>query len=283
MVGLVALIAPIPGMPPVAPILAQHGAAKAERPDGNTLVRPSLILEHSALVPGETSYLGVRLVMHDSWHVYWRNHGDSGLPPQITFEAVEGLTIGQPQWPTPERYITGGEVLDYIYENEVTLIFPVAVSPSLKPGSTVTIRAQLEWLVCKEMCLPGEATVELSAPVAASASVGTQARYFEHARARHPVPIDKASIPVGVAWEGHTLVLSSPQADELTFFPYESDADVYPQDMIASGHRKAGELRLRYNEGVEDVASVDGVLVVRRDGKAYHVLIKAPTERPSGS
>lgn len=283
MVGLVALIAAIPGISPASHALAQHGAAKADRLDGNTLVRPSLTLEHTALVPGETSHLGVRLVMHEGWHIYWRNHGDSGLPPEVTFEAVDGLVIGKPQWPTPKRYITGGEVLDYIYENEVVLVFPVEVASSLRPGSTVTLRAMLEWLVCKEMCLPGDGAVELTVPVAASAARSADARLFDQARASHPVPLDRAPVPVGVAWKGRTLVLSSSGADELTFFPYESDANVYPQDMIAGGHRKGDELHIRYDDAVRNVAAVHGVLAVRRDGKDYYVLIEAPTEDRAGS
>ena len=68
-----------------------------------THVRVEMGLDRSAIPPGGGATIGVRFVIEDGWHLYWRNNGDSGLPIGVTFEAPEGVRIGPIQWPAPER------------------------------------------------------------------------------------------------------------------------------------------------------------------------------------
>ena len=41
-----------------------------------------LAAENVAAAPGETVTLALMQELEDHWHVYWRNPGDSGLPPE---------------------------------------------------------------------------------------------------------------------------------------------------------------------------------------------------------
>ncbi len=43
------------------------------------------------------------MMMRQNWHVYWRNPGDSGLPPEVAWTLPAGFSAGPLQWPAPSR------------------------------------------------------------------------------------------------------------------------------------------------------------------------------------
>ena len=60
------------------------GPAPAEAP--GPLVQARLVAEKAALVPGDGNWIALHLRMRDGWHVYWKNPGDSGLPPRLVWQ-----------------------------------------------------------------------------------------------------------------------------------------------------------------------------------------------------
>jgi len=144
-----------------------------------------LVAERDALVPGGTTELALHFDLEDHWHVYWKNPGASGLPLEIEWELPEGYEVGEIRWPAPERIPLGG-LVNYGYEEEVTFVVPLSVPASLETGGEQVIRAEASWLICKEICLPGDAEFELRLPVAESAGPGPKAALFEAARASLP-------------------------------------------------------------------------------------------------
>lgn len=239
--------------------------------EGDRLVKAALISEQSALVPGGRGTLGVHLKIEPQWHVYWRNNGDSGVPVGVTFLQVPGLKIGECQWPAPVRHISDGEILDYVHEGEVTLLFPVELESGAKAGGTIDIKAKVDWLVCKDLCLPGGAEVSISLPVAATASAGADAGRFTEARRTHP-RAPKAG-EVSTQWSGRTLEVRSTGATGLTFFPYESDAGVLPVDMLKAGQVRGASMKLEYTEEVDRASRVRGLLVVERGDQHEYLLV----------
>ena len=137
------------------PVKAQHLTAE-------------LVSLGPAIAPGGTQEVGLVLTLDEHWHVYWINPGDSGEPPHIAWTLPEGLSAGDLRFPIPER-LPLGPLMDFGYEDEVA--FPVAISaaPTVKPGP-VHLDAQVTWLVCAEVCIPGKAhlgidlTVQPGAP-----------------------------------------------------------------------------------------------------------------------
>lgn len=164
--------------------LAAGGAVRAA-PVQATHTTVELIAEHAAIVPGESFNLAVRFVMEDHWHIYWQNPGASGLATTIGWTLPAGIQAGEIQWPTPERIELGG-LINYGYEEEAVFIIAMQAAEDVRPGQTLTIRADLFWLICKEACLPGEASLEISLPVATRAALSDEASAFEQARARQP-------------------------------------------------------------------------------------------------
>jgi thiol:disulfide interchange protein DsbD len=158
----------------------------AEKP-----VSASLVAEHSALAPGRTTTVALRLVHEAHWHTYWRNPGVAGLPTTIAWELPAGFAAGPIQWPAPEITDTGG-LLTYGYGSDLLLLVDIAVPATAVPATAVTLRAKAEWLTCKESCVPGAAKLALTLPVAAEAGADPLwAARIAAARAAVPQPTDR--------------------------------------------------------------------------------------------
>lgn len=263
-VAVVALAAVVPA-----------AADPADPPPGNEHASVRMVCSTDALVPGGETLLGLTFEVEEGWHLYWRNNGDSGMPITFDFEAPQGVEIGEARWPVPERYPQMGFLLDYILEDEVTLVFPVRASAELGAES-IRITADVRWLVCEEMCLPGEQEVSLDLPVRASARPSPDAGLLSSAARRMPVPMDDYGPDrVRSSWSGNELVMVVPGATALTFYPYESET-LQPEDMVERGTVTGNVLRIAYPAKVEDAPSVAGVLEVDRGGKKESVIVDVP-------
>lgn len=279
-VGAVAFAAAVGSGPSAGPVAAAR--AGDEIPDGNKLVTPRVILEQTALVPGQTAYLGVEFRIEPQWHIYWRNNGDSGMPPAIEFTLGEGLSLGECQWPAPKRYLQPGDILDYIYEDRVTLIFPLTVGPEVKPGASVDVKAVIDWLVCKDMCVPGSAEVVTTLPVAATAEASADAPLFAAARKTHPRAASELGLTLATSWAERMLTLRVDGAEELTFFPHESDDGVTPVNILEAGTARSSSLALEYDEAADRAERVKGVLAVRKNGAVSHVQVDVAGPKAGG-
>ncbi|MEE2988018.1 MAG: protein-disulfide reductase DsbD domain-containing protein [Verrucomicrobiota bacterium] len=142
-----------------------------------------LISEYDAIVPGQSFDLAVRFDLEEGWHIYWENPGDSGLATVVDWVLPENIVAGEMQWPPPERIFLGG-LVNYGYEKEAVFIVTFQAPEDLKLGSELAITADLFWLICKENCLPGEATLNLVLPVASKAEPSALATAFVEARNR---------------------------------------------------------------------------------------------------
>ena len=131
-------------------------------------VAAELIARDASAQPGSTTFLGVRLSMDEHWHTYWKNCGDFCQPTAIKWTLPAGVTAGAIQWPYPERY-SADDVTTYGYEGEVLLQIPVTVSKDVKPGTSIDLKANVSWLMCMDMCIPGSAALALSLPVTVDA------------------------------------------------------------------------------------------------------------------
>lgn len=228
-------------------------------------VHAELVSETSALVPGQLTWLGVRLIHEPHWHTYWINPGDSGLPTKLSWTLPAEMHAGAIDWPAPRRFDVGG-LYNFGYDGDVLLPVPLDVSSRMRIGTTAPIAVTARWLVCREECIPGEATLALELPVAAGArpDVRSQAA-FVAARAARPrlaswrgsARLDDAHIVVTLT--GGNL----PAADALDVYVIERQAVTYAPPAVAA---HAGMLTLTFAKSEYFVApppTLDLVLAVR--------------------
>ncbi len=140
----------------------------------NNKVGIVLVAEQTTIVPGQAFWVGIKQDIPPHWHTYWRNPGDSGLATTVEWTLPAGFTADDISWPTPQR-LNYEKAVNFGYENQV--ILPVKITPpaDIKTGENINLTADINWLVCADVCIPEQATVSLKLPVAATASVNNAA------------------------------------------------------------------------------------------------------------
>ena len=228
---------------------------------------------------GGTIALGLSQVMQPGWHTYWRNPGESGEPTTLAWTLPQGITASEINWPHPER-IPFGELANYGYSNRVLLPVDVTLPAGLVPGTQVTLRVEATWLACKDICVPENATLELTLPVVEGEPQANPQWRDDFARAREAQPLKDGpfSARFDVRAGNVTLYFEPPAGarndpEGILFFPFtrgliKASAPQVPQ---AAGDGFAMRLppgwRLRDPAQLEATKAIEGVLVVpARDG-----------------
>lgn len=140
-----------------------------------------LIAKSTAVDQDGNVTLGVEFNLNPGWHIYWRSPGDAGLPPEFNFSKSDNLESVNVEWPSPLRF-TFEEVTTVGYKDYV--IFPVRVSAKNKTKDLTAV-LNLNYLVCKDICLPQKAELKLSLP-AGSAKPSSYVNAIEKFEKRVP-------------------------------------------------------------------------------------------------
>jgi thiol:disulfide interchange protein DsbD len=287
-VALGAAIAPAANGQPAPPGAASAPArVGAQRVDA---VEVELVAERTALRAGASVDLGLRLRHDPHWHTYWRNPGDSGLATQLALTGPAGARFGSLRWPAPKR-LWVGPLANYGYEDEVVLPFEVAL-PRDFAASRARVEAHAMWLVCKDVCIPGEARVAIELPVAAADAPeparSAHAPLFEAAAARLPDPA--AALVGGAHRDAGAMVLSFATPPGLAavaraeFFPYGEGVVAAPAPQTLSRTQAGWRLDLVLADGARPPDSIEGVLVA--DGRPFELraeTVAAPAPAATGA
>jgi DsbC/DsbD-like thiol-disulfide interchange protein len=125
---------------------------------------PSLAGERVDLIAGiafaadRPKLFGIRMVMKDGWHTYWRSPGDSGIAPRFDWSGSKNVAEVKLLWPAPERFDAEGD-MTVGYRSEV--IWPVLVRAA-DAGKPVTLDLKMSYGICSDICVPGEAHLTLA-------------------------------------------------------------------------------------------------------------------------
>ena len=202
-------------------------SAAAAAPVKTAHVEAELVAAKTAIVPGERFTVALRLAIEKDWHTYWQNPGDSGLPTTLAWTLPTGIDAGPIQWPPP-KVLPVGPLVNYGYEGEVLHLVEMNPQRMLADGSTVTLAARAEWLVCKEVCIPEGADLTLSMAVAPSASLDPRwGSAIVAAQAALPRPL--AGWQASGSGSGASIKLmlvppaGSAEPGTIRFFPYVAD------------------------------------------------------------
>ncbi len=249
-------------------------------------VASQLVSQTSGVAPGSTVYVALAQTLDKGWHTYWRNPGDAGEATTLAWTLPTGWHAGDPVWPTPKR-LPVGPIMNYGYEGEVLLPVPIQVPINAKPGQTVTLAVKAQFLVCADVCIPGQAALTLALPVVAGVPAPDQtwSALIANALASAPKPagltahFETSSGHLQLAIAGSAL--KGTHAENAYFFPY--DGRLVDHEKAQSIDRGSSGLTLTLSPGDPTYKAPNetgGVLTV--DGKAFEILA-TPGAAPPGS
>ena len=222
-----------------------------------------LLGEKTGFEPDQIIWVGVLFRMDPGWHIYWQNPGDSGTAPVIQWALPVGFHVGSLRWPVPER-LGSESVIDYGYTNQVLLMAPVT-APANARGAQV-IAANVKYVVCSEVCVPGKAQLSLSIPAAGHADDFSRSRsLFQNTRGELPKPAPISwKISARAGKDQFELAIRGVAPKQgIIFFPLNPDVIDNAAQQVMTPASGGFDLALRASELITRVPGVlKGVLNV---------------------
>jgi DsbC/DsbD-like thiol-disulfide interchange protein len=113
---------------------------------------------------GTDLYAFVEIQMEPGWKTYWRNPGESGIPPRFDFARSKNVAKAEVLYPAPMRIADpGGDIVGY----KDQVIFPVKLIVK-EPSLATAIGADVQFGICKDICVPSEAALNVVLPQGAA-------------------------------------------------------------------------------------------------------------------
>jgi len=253
---------------------------------GSANVSVRLVPEVLSIRPGKAFTVALHMTMAASWHTYWKNPGDSGLPTRVVWTLPDGFRASELEWPAPARTVDGGLAL-YGYEREAVFLTEITPGPDL-PKGRFTLAAKVSWLECKDICIPGKASLDLTLPSAngtGSPALDPGSRPLFTA-ARASMPRVSASVKATHSVEEGRIVLriSGPAqgfGSPVEFFPEKAGLieAANPQAVSRAGTGWTISMK-RAASAPAGAPTLSGVLITNSGGRRMAYVISA-TAAPS--
>ncbi|HYD85426.1 MAG TPA: protein-disulfide reductase DsbD domain-containing protein, partial [Opitutus sp.] len=224
-------------------LLVFPAALPAAAPAQPSHVQASLVAAESSIQPGRPFTVALRLVHESHWHTYWLNPG-TGLATTIAWTLPEGFTAGEIQWPAPiVLKDSSGAIVGNGYEGEMFLLVTITPPASLSAGANVELKADAEWLMCSDVCIPGNADLTLSLPVSSEPPQPNSEWSTKIAATAAALPRARAEWTVNATRDAEQLTLTLTPASGVAHTPerlhFFSDDNLVaydlPQDVKADG------------------------------------------------
>jgi thiol:disulfide interchange protein len=242
-------------------------------------VQASLVAADKSIQPGHALTVALRLDQQSPWHTYWISAG-TGYPTTLRWDLPTGWTAGAIQWPTPvmikndQGDVTGNGYTDVVY-------LPVTLTPpaTAKSGGQVILKALAKWLMCADVCIPGQANLVLSLPMSSQPPEPDTAVRAELAKMPMPAAAP-ADWKIAASRTGNHVLLRISGGDaarsphffsEDAFIQYDG-----AQQLAADQHMLTLTLPVS-DDADASTRNVQGVLAYTDATGSYHgVLVNAP-------
>ncbi len=250
-----------------------------------------IIAEKENPKPGDNIWIAIEHNISPEWHLYWANPGDSGIPIRIKWDLPHHFKIKEINWPVPDKIITE-PLANYGYKDRVILLQKLSI-PKEAPKGTATLKAKVDMLVCKEICLPETANASLTLNIGEALASGEgdnnegskdNLDYIQNALAKMP-----ESLPGKFTFqedEGNLVVRIKPEDDKFIKDIQKDSAEFYPLAWGVINHYPSpkisvndGEIVIKEEKGdisTSKMDHLDGVLTVTdRQGKRHGYSLRA--------
>jgi len=251
-----------------APCLAQPPAVDPDSLHAQVRVVPEFI----PLARGTTSWIAFHFEITPHWHLYWNGINDSGFPPEVRAYLPEGFVLGEPLWPVPRRLLSPGPILDHVYEESLTLLYPLTI-PEDAPA-TVSAGFKVDWLACHEVCIPEGDSLAIDLDLSDTRGRPSDETLFRAARERLPetsgdpgftlqVEADADTFGVRLEMNDSGAAQGRPEIAGITFFPGPDCSPPIDPGSTTQAQGRLLNLRLIGEQGTVRLAGL--LQVTRRD------------------
>jgi thiol:disulfide interchange protein len=267
-----------------SPLFALAASSAADAPH----LHVQLVVPEDQLYPAGDNIVGLYFKLDPGWHVYWKNAGDSGEPPHIRWTLPEGVSAGPMQFPAPRR-LPLGPLMDFGYENEVLFPMKLEVGQGAKDGKA-PIDAQVDWLVCREVCIPGKAELSTTLQLFSDKPSVVNGSGEDAALVKRLAATLPTALPAGMKAifqptpDGFRLgVETGHREPTAAFFPADQDILSNPEPQKANPTAKGFVLDLKKDASLAtNPARLSGVIELA-GGRAYEITALPGTVAPAGS
>lgn len=194
--------------------------------------KAELISSVNSIQPGEPFWVGLLLKMEPGWHVYWKNPGSTGFAPSIDWELPKGFIASDIHWPSPLK-MTKDNYVSFGYEGEILLPIQITPPKNLELSESITLKGKSSWLTCKDSCIPGNQSVELTLPILNNAPEPnpTWQNTFEIALSQLPQDPSNWTVNAYLSKDQYGLLIEPtstevPTPQSIEFFPSNTDINI---------------------------------------------------------
>jgi DsbC/DsbD-like thiol-disulfide interchange protein len=135
---------------------AQDASAWDKQPHAQARLIAGAVMKSA---DGTFLHAGVEIRLDPGWKTYWREPGDSGVPPTFDFSGSDNVEAVTVLWPAPERFPDGAGGNSIGYVGRIVLPLRITQKNAGKPSS---LHLKLDYAVCGNLCVPAQATLELA-------------------------------------------------------------------------------------------------------------------------
>jgi len=155
-------------------------------------------------------------------------------------------------------------------EGEVYLLTQFAVSDQVKIGDVVTVGAEAKWLSCREICVPGKASISIDLAVFESASMVNEEiqAIFDRQRALLPIVNENWQIESFVTDDRYRLRFAPKNGKgnfikSIAFFPYRNDIMDHAAEQEFTDNGQSVELAIKKSSLTDElIQNVRGLAVI---------------------
>ena len=214
----------------------------------------SLVTDYIYSSDNSEMIVGIKMDMQKHWHTYWKNPGDSGGPVKVDWQLPEGVTVSDVNWPAPEL-IPYPPLMTYGYEDFVIFPFKLTIPKGLDQFDIV---ADVDFLICDDICVPEKATLKNSLN-----SLDIDSRLTDWV-----LKVPSVTLPVISEINNNYLELrfsNNDQIKSINFFVEDENIVSYSGKQILIKEENNWLLKVPLEQGSEINKDISGVLVINDD------------------
>lgn len=252
--------------------LAMPAVAWAEQPAETAWVQLAqsqlrLVGGANPSAPGERVLL-LEMTLQPNWKTYWRMPGDAGIPPSFDWTGSTNIGAAEVRYPAPAMYVDqAGRTIGY----KSSVVFPIVLKPE-DPSKPSSVRVELAFGICREICIPVETKVSLDVPPAAllapdriaDAMAKVPVRKTAKEAARGPVAVPAIDLSGGATSPKLTVKTAGVE----TLLVEAPDGLFVPIPQRVSGDEKSGSFEIDLAKS-QDLPDLKGkILTITAIGKS---------------